>query len=265
MPERENERPEETLADIEELEETLRIAEKRSRYSPYLDNIHGHQELAEVEKVQDWAKEMKKSGHSVSEIRLNLDESGKPDDPPDVLADMDGKPVGIEVTDLVEYPKRHQICFASAHGEVTILEWKQRQNGAFVFRWHGAELDTDKKAEREGHVRADPAKYKGSVEWTLERFQMRLVEIVKTKDEKAGAKKARRMRKHGENALDSRLHSSFLLIFTPELYLQDHLAEYLEKTEVRRPENLDHVFVMGDYVPGERSRRHPVLEVRLIP
>ncbi len=259
MPERENERPEETSVDAEVLEEMLRIAEKSSPHSPYLDNIHGHQELAEVEKVQDWAKEMEKCGHSVSEIRPNLD------DPPDVLVEIDGELVGIEVTDLVEYPKRYQICFASAHGEVTILEWKQRQNGAFVFRWHGAELDTDKKAEREGHVRADPAKYKGSVEWPLERFQMRLVEIVKTKDEKAGAKKARRMRKHGENALDSRLHSSFLLIFTPELYLQDHLAEYLEKTEVRRPENLDHVFVMGDYVPGERSRRHPVLEVRLIP
>ena len=51
MPEGKNERPEGTLADIEVLEEMLRIAGKSSPYSPYLDNIHGHQELAEVEKV----------------------------------------------------------------------------------------------------------------------------------------------------------------------------------------------------------------------
>ena len=256
MPERKNERPEETLADAEVLEEMLRIAEKSSPYSPYLDNIHGYEELAEVEKVQDWAKEVEKCGHSISGIRLNLDESGKPDDPPDVLADMDGKPVGTEVTDLVEYPKRHQICFASAHGEVTILEWKQRQNGAFVFRWHGAELDTDEKAKWERKVKADPDKYKqGWVMWTLELFQMRLGEIVKKKDKKAGAKKTKRMRKHGKDTLDSRLHSSILLIFTPELYLQHHLAKYLEQTEVRRPENFDRVFLMGHYVPGERPRK----------
>ena len=104
MPEGKNERPEGTLADIEVLEEMLRIAGKSSPYSPYLDNIHGHQELAEVEKVQDWAKEMEKCGHSVSEIRLNLE------DPPDVLVEIDGKLVGIEVTDLVEFPERDAIC-----------------------------------------------------------------------------------------------------------------------------------------------------------
>ena len=91
-----------------------------------------------------------------------------------------------------------------------------------------------------------------------------LPEIVKKKDQKAGAKKAWRMREHGENALDFRLHRSFLLILHAELYLQAHLAEYLEKTEVRRPEHVDRVFVMGDYVPGERPRSHPVFEVRLV-
>ncbi len=265
MPERKNERPEETLADAEALEEMLRIAEKSSPYSPYLDNIHGHQELAEVEKVQDWAKEMEKCGHSISRIRLNLDESEKKDDPPDVLADMDRKLVGIEVTDLVVYPKRHQICFASADGQVTTLKWERRRNGTFDFRWRGVELDPDEKLKWERNVRSDPAKYEWEwVEWNLDQFQTRLTETVKRKDEKVGAKKAKRMREHGEHALDSRLHSSFLLIFTPELYLQAHLAEYLEETEVRRPENFDRVFLMGHYVPRERPRRHPVFEVRLI-
>ena len=262
MPEEENEAAERISVDAEELEEMLRILEQYSPQSPYLDNIRGHQEWAELDKVRDWAKEMEKCGHSILRIRINLDECGKPDDPPDVLADMDGRLVGIEVTDLVEYPKKHAIWFAAPDRRATILTWKQRQNGTFDFRWHGPEFDPDEKAKWERRVEANPDRYKDWVDWPLERFQMRMAEIVRTKDEKAGAKKARRMRKHGENALDSRLHSSFLLIFTPELYLQHHLDRYLEETEVQRPQNFDRVFLMGDYVPGERPRRHPVSEVR---
>ena len=204
MPDRKKKRCEEAAVDAEVLEEMQRIAEKSSPYSPYLDNIHDYRELAEVEKVQDWAKEMEKVGHSISCIRSNRD------DPPDVLARVDGKLVGIEVTDLVEYPKKHAIRFARSDRRVTTLTWKKRQNGMFDFRWHGAEFDPD-----------------------------------------------------GANALDSRLQRSLLLIFTPESYLQHHLAEYLDETEVRAPENFDRVFLMGHYVPGERPRRHPVFEVRL--
>lgn len=258
MSQQENERARRLSVDAEELEETLRILEKYSPQSPYLDNIHGHQGPAELDKVRDWAKEIEKRGHSISRIRLNRD------DPPDVIAHIDGKPVGIEVTDLLEYSKKHALWIATVDRTVTILTWRQRQNGTFKFDWHGAELGSDEKAEWECKVKADPDRYKGQgVEWTLELFQTRLAEIVKTKDEKIAAKKAKRMGEHGENALDSRLHNSFLLIFTPEFYLQAHLDEYLEETEVRRPENFDRVFLMGHYVPGERARRHPVFEVRL--
>ncbi len=265
MPERENKRPEGALADVEELEETLRIVEQFSSDSPYLDNIHGYQELAELERVRDWAKEMEKHGHSISRIRLNLDESGEKDDPPDVLADFDGKPTGVEVTDLVEYPKQHAVCIATADGRVTSVRWKRRQNGRFDFQWHGADLGPGEKATWERKIRLAPGQYKGQgVEWTLERFQVRLREVVATKDDKAAAKRAKRMRKHGEDALDSRLHGNVLLIFTPEFYLQAHLAEYVEGTVVLGPENFDRVFLMGRRVPGERPRRHPLFEVRLV-
>lgn len=258
MPDRKKKRCEEAAVDAEVLEEMQRIAEKSSPYSPYLDNIHDYRELAEVEKVQDWAKETEKVGYSISCIRSNRD------DPPDVLARVDGKLVGIEVTDLVEYPKKHAIRFATSDRRVTTLTWKKRQNGILDFRWHGAEFDSDEKAKWEQEVRVSPDRYKGrGIEWTLELFRTRLADSVRTKDEKAGAKKAKRMRKDGVNALDSRLQGSLLLIFTPELYLQDHLAEYLDETEVRAPENFDRVFLMGHYVPGERPRRHPVFEVRL--
>ena len=263
MPERRKKQREEALLDGQVLEEMQRMVEKGR--PPYFDNVHGHQGLAELDKVRDWAEEMEKCGYSISGIRLNLDESEEPDDPPDVLAEIDGKPIGIEVTDLVEYPKQHTFCIVAA-GRVTSLTWKQRQNGRFDFRWHGAELGADEEAKWEGRVKADPEKYKEEGgEWPLERFQVRLAEIVNTKDEKTGAKKAKRMRMHGEDALDLRLHRSFLLIFTPEFYLQDQLDEYVEKTEVCCPENFDRVFLMGDYVPGDRSRRHPVFEIRLVP
>ena len=238
-----------------------RILEKQSPQSPYLDNIHGHQEPAELDKVRDWATEMKKRGHSISGIGPNLDERENRDDPPDVLAEMDGKRIGIEVTDLVEYPKAHTLHIHDADRRVTSsLRWRQRQNGTFDHRWHGAELDPDEKARWEGQVEANPERYKGWVEWTLERFQVRLADIIESKDERAGAKKSSRMLEHGENALDARLDNSFLLIFTPELYLQHHLAEYLARTEVVCPENFDRVFVMG-YAPRDG---HPVFEVRLI-
>jgi len=259
MPQQESEGAERTSVDVEELEETLRIVEQYSPQSPYFDNMHEHQEWAELKKVRDWAKKTRECGHSISEIRPNLDESENRDDPPDVLAEIDGKLVGIEVTDLVVYPKGHLICIRRADGKVACLRWRQRQNGTFEHCWRGAELDPDEKAKWERKVEANPDQHKDWVEWTLERFQMRLAEIVKTKDEKAGAKKARRMRRDGEDALDTRLHASFLLIFTPELYLQHHLAEYLAKTEVVRPENFDRVFVMG-YAPRDG---HPVFEVRL--
>lgn len=265
MPERKGKRHEEARADIEELEETLRIVKQFSPHSPYLDNIHGHQEPAELEKVRDWAKEMEKCGHSISRIRLNLDESGEKDDPPDVLADFDGRPIGVEVTHLVEYPKQHAVCIATADGKVTSVRWKRRQNGRFDFHWHGADLGPDEKANWKRKIKLDPGRHKGQgVEWTLERFQVRLAEIVTTKDKQAAAKRAKRMRKHGEVALDSRLHGSLLLIFTPEFYLQGHLAEYLEETVVRCPENFDGVFLMGRRVPGERPRRHSVFEVGLV-
>lgn len=232
--------------------------EQYSPQSPYFDNIHGHQEPAELDKVRDWAKAMGKCGHSISGIRPNLDEGGKADDPPDVLAEMDGKLVGIEVTDLVVYPKGYAACIPTPVGNAS-LRSKQRQNGTFDHRWHGAELDADEKAEWERKVEANPGRHKDWVEWTLERFQTRLAEIVRTKDEKSRAKRLRRMQGGVEDALDSRLHASFLLIFTPEFNLQRHLAEYLAKTEVPCPNSFHRVFVMG-YAPRDG---HPVSEVRL--
>ena len=228
---------EEELSD-EVLLALRRIADKSSPHSPYFDNMHEHQRRAETAIVRDWAEEMERLGQSVCEIKSNED------DPPDVLAVMDGNLIGIEVTMLVEYVREHQVGVRgflrdspSDEGESRIVA----QRGSQSF----------------------PKYLPVACEWTLELFQIRLNEIARKKDKQARAKKDKREREQGEHALDWRLHRRIPLIFTPAIYLQDYLAEYLAKTELSRPEQFDCVFVMGDYVPDGGSGRHPVFEVCL--
>ncbi len=174
------------------IKEVERVSKKIKPSSPYLDNITKYQGLSEIHMVKDWAKEMRKQGHSICQI------SGNDDDPPDVLAMLDDKPIGIEVTNLVEYLHEDQ------------------------------------------HPR----------EWTLEDFRKRLAEIVETKNQKARRKKEERVEHEGAQALDCRLHKQILLIFTPEMYLQHRLKEFLDQTMLPRPRIFSQVFVMGDEVPS---------------
>lgn len=99
----ENESVEEELSD-EVLLALRRIADKSISHFPYFDNMHEYQRLAEIAMVQDWAREMRRFGHSVCKVKSNED------DPPDVLAEMDGNLIGIEVTMLVEYVGKHHTC-----------------------------------------------------------------------------------------------------------------------------------------------------------
>ena len=177
---------------IKELKEN---AEKVKPSSPYLDNILGFQGLSEISMVEDWAKEMRKQGHSICKISKNKN------DPPDVLATLDGKPIGIEVTNLVIYLRNGQ----HAH------------------------------------------------EWTLEDFKERLMEIVETKDQKACRKRKERSERDGKRALDCRLHKLILLIFTPEMYLQRRIKEFLDQITLPQPHVFGQVFVMGDEVPSPDS------------
>ena len=175
---------------------------------------------------------MRKRGHSICKIRPHVDDSGEKDDPPDILVEMDGKLVGIEVTNFMEYVHENRISI-SLSGKETILKWKCRQ-GQIVFSWSGSDLDDDERKKLEERVRKNPRKYQGGwAQWTLEGFQQRLREMVAKKDKQASSKKKERARERGEQALELRMNAKILLIFTSELYLQNNLAEYVEKTELR--------------------------------
>ncbi len=171
---REDELPEDVIKEVK------RIADKSSPHSPYFDNVHDdqnpgpwiltYQDRSEVEQVKDWAKEMRKRGHSIGEPKPNFDESGNKDDPPDILVKMDGKEVGIEVTNLMKYVNENRISILSS-GKETILEWKHRQ-GQIVFTWSDSDLDNDERKRFEETVRENPSYYQGKwTQWTLESFQ----------------------------------------------------------------------------------------------
>ena len=56
-----------------------------------------YQDYFEVCATRDWARELRKSNHSIPDSKIKKND----DDPPDVLADMDGKRIGVEVTRLI--------------------------------------------------------------------------------------------------------------------------------------------------------------------
>ena len=218
-----------TEDDLEELE---RIANKSSQFSPYFDNVQCYQDSSEVEQAKDWAKEMRKRGHSICKIDLNVDDKGKKDDPPDVLINMDGSLVGVEVTNLVVHLSDDQIEYRIWFPSDSHLNEEERRKHA-------------EEAIQNRNKLSVPI----GVEWSLSKFQGALTKSVDEKDTRAGNKKEERVQQNGEQALDCRLDKQFLLIFTPELYLQDKLAEYVEGTELPRPKNFDRIFVMGCGVP----------------
>ena len=229
--------------DLAELE---RIANKSSQFSPYFDNVQGYQDDSEVEQVKDWAIEMRKRGHSICKIDLNVDDKGKKDDPPDVLVNMDGSLVGVEVTNMVEHLNDDQIeCRVWFASDSHLNEEGRRKLAEEVIQNH------NKLSAPIG------------VEWSLRKFQERLKNIVNEKDTKMNKKKEERVHEKGEQALDYCLEKWILLIFTPELYLQDKLAEYVDAIELPRPKNFDRIFVMGCGItqsggdPGVRREYDP--------
>ena len=219
----------------DELEELKRIANQSSQFSPYFDNVRDYQDFSEVEQVEDWAKEMRKRGHSICKIDLNVDDKGRKNDPPDVLVNMDGSLVGVEVTNLVVHLSDDQIERRIWVPSNSHLNEEERRKHA-----EEAIQNLNKLSVPVGPV---------GVEWSLSKFQVALTKSVDKKDTQAGNKREERVQQNGEQALDCRMDKQFLLIFTPELYLQDKLAEYVEGTELPRPKNFDRIFVMGCGVP----------------
>ena len=179
----------------------------------------------EVAAVVDWAKEMKKRGHSIPicEIEAN------PNDPPDVKAKMDGKPIGIEVTRLAEIATRGNLPSYVFFSTPPTPDEKER----ILAEISGKRSRMQQQSQVAGPV--PPGE-----------FPERLKEFVHSKDKKTPR--------------DGSLHKQFLLIVTEEQ--EGDLGEYMKKIALPRPQNLDAVYMMGRQVlksgdPGIRRKFNP--------
>ena len=189
--------------------------------SPYLDNVHGYQEIAEVEAVRDWAQEMSKKGHSICEITPN------PDDPPDCFATMDGKRIGIEVTDLFEPGAAPPSLTARQFSKLPkLLGGKAAKPGARTL------FDYQQEP------------------WSLRRFQKWLAKTVRTKNSRTPR----------ASALDEQV---LLIVIDENFHLQHPIQEYLKETTLSQPSNFNRVYMMADsYMPdGTGDGYHPIFEV----
>ena len=201
-----------------------------------------YQGLFEVCNTQDWARELNKLGHSIPipKIRENRDKKCERDDPPDVLAEMDGEKIAVEVRRLFVYRKGNkELADRVYYGEEQVPDEDKKKK--FV-----EELKQKHAKELEWPI---------GVEWTRETFQKYLKEIVQEKDGKM---------KYGKKGRDGSLCKQFLLIVTHEVHLgEDILDDYLKTTILPRPKNFDAVYVMGAHVPNFGKGHYPVFEVCL--
>ena len=171
--------------------------------SPYRDNVQGCQKIAELTAVRDWAEVMK-AEHSICEIKHN------PDEPPDCFATMDGKPIGIEVTDLFE--------LGAAPPSLTTSQFKKLLKAEFG---KAAEPGAKKLFEYQKEL------------WPLERFQAWLAKTVRTKNAKTPRA--------------SSLDEQFLLIVICRYFHSHHpVQRYLNEITLPQPSNFDRVYMMAD-------------------
>ena len=141
------------IKECEELEEIFcetaeefAESDRKRGHATFFHTPQKYKRLEEVSDTRAWAEEMNKRGWQIDldTIRPN------PTDPPDVFAEMDGKTIGVEVTELVDEEA------IRAHPKVP------RYQGPGHFRKHFPDSPI--------------------VKWSLEKLDQSLREIVQKKD-----------------------------------------------------------------------------------
>ena len=214
--------PVDLLEAMERLEDSCR---KRG-HAPDWHAPNEFQDQMEVEATWDWAGEMNERGWKIDTASVRKNES----DPPDCLAEMGGKTIGIEVTELVD---RKAI---ELHPE--------------LLRYQGPE-----------HFVQEFPQPPMPPSWPREKFHKHVAAIIERKDRRAAEVRTLRPQPSRDNPVSS----EFLLIVTGEPRLDETtLAEYLRTIKLQRPRYFDGVFVMKSYVhnpDGKGHGHHPVFEV----
>ena len=204
---------------------------RKRGHATFWNTDNKSQGFMEVDAARNWAQEMNKRGHSIPicKIEENRDGENRKNDPPDVLAEMDGEKIGVEATELVdekaikEHPKIPPLMELVEPGPHALDKFPQ------------------------------PI----PLQWPLDKFRKHLQNLVLDKEKKA-RKKEKRAGK------DSSLSKQFLLIVTDEDWLDEAtLSEYLQTTKLQPPRYFDGVYVMMAYVPADGEGHYQVFEVTL--
>ena len=89
------------MTDEERIVEGLKRIESMNRKRGHATCWHAENKFQgpmEVFATRCWAEEMNRRRHSIATCKIKDNR----DDPPDVFAEMDGKTIGIEVTELID-------------------------------------------------------------------------------------------------------------------------------------------------------------------
>ena len=227
---------------------SMHSSNQNRKYATFWHAEGKFQKPMEVYAVRTWANEMQRidSLASICEIEPNRNANAFPD----VFANMNGKCIAIEVTELVDegaigifqQPPQANILYGK-YGSPPVNENERRELQE--------EADRDVQDAPKGSMWREPAR------WDLEKFQKYLEKRVQKKEEQAREWDTK------ENTIRS-LDKLILLIVTGEHNLcEEALEKYLKKIKLSRTQYFHAVYMMGGHVPDDGEGHYPVFEVCL--
>ena len=249
-------------ADMKELEKLIESNNRRG-YPGHGLRSRRYQPAVEVSAVENWANELgKQESICICDIRKNTA------DFPDCIAELNGKQIGIEVTELTVSAEERKVYLNNTDLVVYSPD-------------RGLEVMTEESLKRDSPEWKPPkSRPPNTADWSFEEFREKLTAITQKKGEKAQSRQEKSELIH--------LHKLFLLIVTDEPNLSKGvLNRYLPKIELPRPHCFDNVYyVMGPpeatadnawlrtepssgmepSMPADKTQRercHPVYEVAM--
>ena len=204
----------------EYLQQYIQSQSKRGYSSPWhVPPGSEHRSEMEIHVACTWADGLyEQCGIDIRKIRNNIDVTV--DKFPDCIGEMDGKQIGIEVTELT-------------------IDNRERERYGKEQKFIARMLSEDQKRLEHMPPLLLPVPVQPMADWSPDKFQKKLKERVQKKDEIA--------RKKQENGKFMSLYRWFLVItFDSRLLdLDVSLDECMQQTKLPRPRYFDDVYVMG--------------------
>ena len=229
---------------VDEVKRVLESEVKRG-YPSFWHADNDTQSSMEVGATRSWAEELNKRGCAIRicTIRKNSEKF------PDCTAEIDGRKIGVEVTELTVTDKERKQYVKAVDN--------QKAN---VFPAQGVDYNEQTKDRvKEAQSSRLKTRVPSTPGWGFESFRKKIEDIVKKKD-----KKAQHWNEKGK--LES-IDEKVLLIVKDEQNLsEDKVDEYLDAITVPRAKHFDKIYLMLSYQPGgdDGNGCYPVFDVMMI-